>query len=284
MTEETTPEPLVPADVDLRGFPGFVLDVDRLLASELVALGEPAACWAALMLWVRAWKQSPPASLPDNDAILAAYSGAGRNWKKVKDTALRGFVKCSDGRLYHKVLAEEANKSWERRQKFKERSAKANEGRWAPARKPSSIQQGSDQGYQQGETQGHLQGLLEAPRKDSLAPPVEVKEKRSLKESKKENDDVKVPDSVPREAYAFESGIIRLNQKDFDQWKLAFSHLDLAAELLSLTKWAGEQGKNWFFAISGALAKRNREVGIKIEQAKNGQGAPTFEQQHDPRL
>jgi hypothetical protein len=60
--------------------------------------------------------------------------------------------------------------------------------------------------------------------------------------------------------YAFESGIIRLNQQHFDQWKNAFSHLELAAELLSLSQWAESEGKNWFHAVKGALAKRNREV------------------------
>ncbi|MCW6512625.1 hypothetical protein [Lichenifustis flavocetrariae] len=72
------PDPLVSPDVDLRGFSGFMLDVDRLLTSELVALGTPEECWAALMLWCRAWKQSPPASLPDDDRVLAAFSGAGK--------------------------------------------------------------------------------------------------------------------------------------------------------------------------------------------------------------
>ncbi|MCU0949535.1 MAG: YdaU family protein [Burkholderiaceae bacterium] len=112
--------PLVPAEVDLRGFSGFMLDVDRLLASELVALGTPEECWAATMLWCRAWKQQPPGSLPDDDRILAAFSGTGKRWPKVKAMALRGFVKCDDGRLYHRVLCEEVNKAWERRSEFRE--------------------------------------------------------------------------------------------------------------------------------------------------------------------
>lgn len=72
------------------------------------------------------------------------------------------------------------------------------------------------------------------------------------------------PDGVPSK-YAFESGVIRLNQRDFDQWRDAFPNLDLKAELLSLTEWAEHQSK-WFFAVSGALAKRNRDVGIRKSQ------------------
>lgn len=185
---DALPDPLVAADVDLRGFHGFMLNVDRLMASELVALGTPEECWAAMMLWCRAWKQTPPGSLPDDDRVLRAFSGAGPRWNKVRGMALRGFVKCSDGRLYHRVLCEEVNDAWERRKKFKERSAKANERRWAavhhggepralgggetgasgdPSGNPSTIQQGLLEGIQQGGG------------KDSLEPPVEVNEKRS---------------------------------------------------------------------------------------------------------
>jgi hypothetical protein len=72
--------------------------------------------------------------------------------------------------------------------------------------------------------------------------------------------------------YHFESGLIRLTAKDFTKWEKAFSYLDLAAELTGLTKWAGEQGpENWFFAVSGALAKRNREEKIRREKPANGQ-------------
>ena len=71
--------------------------------------------------------------------------------------------------------------------------------------------------------------------------------------------------------YAFESGRIRLNQRDLDVWKASFSHLDVPAELVGLTKWAGEQ-RDWFFAVAGALAKRNREQGAKIEAEKSRGG------------
>lgn len=65
--------------------------------------------------------------------------------------------------------------------------------------------------------------------------------------------------------YAFECGIIKLNQKDFDQWTLSFSHLDLRAELIALAEWAATLPKSkWFHAVAGALAKRNREQKTKV--------------------
>lgn len=152
------PEPLVPAGVSLKGMPAFQLDVERLLASELVALGSPAECWAALMLWCRAWQQTPPASLPNNDAVLAAFSGARERWPEVREMALRGFVLCSDGRLYHRVLAEQAIKAWasrlrfrelqkataERVKRYRERQA-AQHNRPQPARKPAKAAQKAGQ-------------------------------------------------------------------------------------------------------------------------------------------
>jgi hypothetical protein len=64
--------------------------------------------------------------------------------------------------------------------------------------------------------------------------------------------------------YFFESGVIRLTEKDFRKWQEAFSNLDLRAELIGLTQWADQQ-KDWFFAVSGALAKRNREIGLALK-------------------
>lgn len=75
-------------------------------------------------------------------------------------------------------------------------------------------------------------------------------------------------DAVP--TYAFENGIIRLTEKDFEKWRLAFTHLDLRAELIALTDWANQQGQGkWFFAVSGALAKRNREVKAAHDKPAN---------------
>lgn len=68
------------------------------------------------------------------------------------------------------------------------------------------------------------------------------------------------PANAGSSKYAFEDGVIRLNQRDFDNWQAAYKNLDLAAELLSLSQWASTERENWFHAVKGALAKRNRAV------------------------
>ncbi len=110
--------PLVRADCDLRDFPFMPLDVVRLRDSDLAALESPEACWAAVLLWCASWHQIPAASIPDDDRVLAKLAGFGKivkEWAKIKDGALRGWVKCSDGRLYHPVIAEKANEAFKRK-------------------------------------------------------------------------------------------------------------------------------------------------------------------------
>jgi hypothetical protein len=109
------PEPLTPNDCDLRDFAFMPLDVVRLRDSDMAATETPEACWAAVLLWAASWHQVPAASLPDDDRVLSNLSGYGRvvkEWQRVKEGALRGWVKCSDGRLYHPVVAEKACESW----------------------------------------------------------------------------------------------------------------------------------------------------------------------------
>jgi hypothetical protein len=111
----TLPAPLTAADSDLRDFIFMPLDVVRLRDSDIAAISSGDEFRCAVLLWCASWHQVPAASLPDDDLVLAQYAGFGRvvkEWKKVRDGALRGWVKCADGRLYHPVVAEKANEAW----------------------------------------------------------------------------------------------------------------------------------------------------------------------------
>jgi hypothetical protein len=121
---EALPEPLTPPDCDLRGLPFMPVDIVRLFDSDLYALSTGDEFKAALSLWGKAFLQVPAGSLPDDDRVLAHLSGAGTRWKKVKAMALRGFVKCFDGRLYHPVVCEKAIEAWSHRIRQRERAAK----------------------------------------------------------------------------------------------------------------------------------------------------------------
>lgn len=115
------PTPLTPAECDLSDFQYMELDVRRLRDSKFAAAAEGEAFRAGILLWCAAWHQLPAASLPDDDVELANLAGYGRvlkEWKKVRASALHGFVKCSDGRLYHPVIAEKALAAFAAKAKF----------------------------------------------------------------------------------------------------------------------------------------------------------------------
>jgi len=111
------PDPLVPAEVDLRDFKSMPLYVRRLRDSRFVSIRTPEEVLAGILLWSSSWHQVPAGSLPDDDVELSNLAGYGGHrgvslFKKVRAGALHNFVKCSDGRLYHPVVAEAALASW----------------------------------------------------------------------------------------------------------------------------------------------------------------------------
>jgi len=122
-TASELPDPLVPAEVDLRDFGFMPLDVRTLLTSSLwiKAKKDPRVAHAAVSLWCEAWHQVPAGSLPDDDEVLADLARCDeKEWKRIRERALAHFVKCSDGMLYHRLIAEKAIEAWERREDFRE--------------------------------------------------------------------------------------------------------------------------------------------------------------------
>jgi hypothetical protein len=109
------PEPLMPANVDLRDFPYMPLEVERLFGSEFHARANDPEWRAGVTLWLKSFHQVPAASLPNDDVALARLAELGRDvkaWRRIKKGALRGWLLCRDGRLYHRVVAEKALEAW----------------------------------------------------------------------------------------------------------------------------------------------------------------------------
>lgn len=184
--------------------------------------------------------------LPDDDKKLARIAKmTDREWKAAKAT-LQGFF--HDGWKHERIDGEIREAG---------RLAESNAGKARGAATKRWAKHNS----------GKQQALPEACSEDapSNAPECTLHTTQSKEED--------TPNGVTTKSYAFEDGVIRLNQRDFDNWARAFSQLDLAAELLSLSKWAESEGKNWFHAVKGALAKRNREVKAARERtaAQGGQ-------------
>jgi 5-methylcytosine-specific restriction endonuclease McrA len=130
-------EPLSPPGLDLRDFDWMPLDVQRLRDSDLSVLATGDAFRAAVLLWCASWHQVPAGSLPTDDRLLANLAGYGRDlkgWGLAKADAMRGFVECSDGRLYHPVVAEKAIEADAQRNKQRKRTEAATSAHWGDDR------------------------------------------------------------------------------------------------------------------------------------------------------
>src|SRR5215475_6695062 len=68
------PEPLVPVDTDVRGFPCMLLGCQQVLDSDFNAIANDAEFRAGVTLWLKAWHQVPAGSLPNDERVLA-YNG-----------------------------------------------------------------------------------------------------------------------------------------------------------------------------------------------------------------
>jgi hypothetical protein len=128
------PDPFCSVEIELQDFPSMPLDVVRLRDSDLAAVATAEEFRAGVLLWCAAWHQVPAGSIPDDERILARLAGYGRDveaWCAVAAGATHGFVKCSDGRLYHPVVCEKALQVFAKRQNQSRRTANATKARLA---------------------------------------------------------------------------------------------------------------------------------------------------------
>jgi len=135
--------PLTPDDCDLRDSKFMPMYVQALLNSGFNAMLDDTAWRAGVTLWLKAWHQVPAASLPAGDEDLCALAGFGRDlkrWKKVRDKALRGWIACDDGRLYHPLIAEAALEAWISRLLSRVTSAAGHARRWGTAFDPAPVE------------------------------------------------------------------------------------------------------------------------------------------------
>jgi len=147
ITPEGVPNPFVPAEVELRDFPFIPLDCVRFRDSGLVSEASSDEDFAqigiAVVLWTIAWHQTPAATLPGDERAIAKLVGFGRDldgWRRLSPGAMRGFVKCSDGRFHHPVIAEKALEAWIGKLTKRLRGGKGNAVRHRYAFDPTALE------------------------------------------------------------------------------------------------------------------------------------------------
>lgn len=136
-------EPFTPENCDLRDFPRMMLDIQRLRNSPFDAIADDAAWRAGLNLWMSAWHAIPAASLESEEAALCKAAGLGRDlrtWKRIRAAAMRGWVLCNDGRLYHETVAEIALEAWLEKLAQRLSSGAGNAKRWGTVFDPAPVE------------------------------------------------------------------------------------------------------------------------------------------------
>lgn len=127
---EPLPEPLTPAACDLTDYRRMPLHVGRLLGSStwIDAALRPRVGHALMTLWAESWRQVPCGSLPDSDVQLFRMSMCPelKEWRGIREEVRSSFTLCSNGRLYHPVVAEMALECWLDKLHVRRRSALGN--------------------------------------------------------------------------------------------------------------------------------------------------------------
>lgn len=123
MTSQASGPAPYPPDTRAKGW-RLELDTERIRQSDTWAVASPELRPWLLLLWMTAWEQTPVASLPDDDMLIAARIGMPIDaFAQAKGVLLRGWALADDGRLYHRTLTELVLAMEERKQKERERKA-----------------------------------------------------------------------------------------------------------------------------------------------------------------
>lgn len=127
------PEPPVKPETNLKGFDYIPLEIVRLRKSKAwsMAKRDPALGFYMINLWMASWLEVPAGSLEDDDQTLAdAAMCSAKRWPYIRESVMRHWIKCSDGRLYHPVVCEKVSEAWSSRQEHIARAKAGARARW----------------------------------------------------------------------------------------------------------------------------------------------------------
>lgn len=100
------PESPFPPDLKAKGW-RFELDYERIETSDTWALARDEIKPWLLMLWYKAWQQTPIGSYPNNDEVISRKIGMDADmFSGYRHILMRGWKLHDDGRLHHPVIIE----------------------------------------------------------------------------------------------------------------------------------------------------------------------------------
>lgn len=258
---------------DVRCLPYMPLQIERLRKSKawLRCKRKPELAFYMMNLWMRAWHEVPAGSIEDDDDVLAdAAMASPQEWESLKVEILHGWER-RDGRIWHSAVTGIATEGAAKLRKNKNRTSAARQ----------ALADGRSASVTESVTDTVTSSVTEPATKTVAGPEGKGREGKRIEIISSSNDD----DAANTAEYAFEAKTIRLLAKDLANWKKAFPHISVEAELWALDEWAGEKGSRWFTAVSGALAKKERDAVERINaaQAARAMGGEA-RRRSDPRI
>lgn len=245
-------------DLDVQRLPYMPLQIERLRKSKawLRCKRNPEIAFYMVNLWMRAWHEIPAGSIEDDDDVLAdAAMCSPEKWEELKDDILRGWDR-RDGRVWHSTVTEIATDAVGKLRVNKFRTAAAREAR--ESKRQSSVTDTVTDTVTDAATENVTDSVTEHEGKG--------REEKGIEDNTTSDDVVAAAPSISQ-VFAFEAQTIRLSPAHLEQWRKAFPHISLEAELLALDEWAGTKGNRWFAAVSGALAKKERAAVDRVRAA-----------------
>lgn len=254
-------------DLDVQRLPYMPLQIERLRKSKawLRCKRNPEIAFYMVNLWMRAWHEIPAGSIEDDDDVLAdAAMCSPEKWEELKDDILKGWDR-RDGRVWHSTVIEIATEAVGKLRMNKSRTAAAREARELQRR--SSVADAVTENVTDSVTEHEGKG----------------REEKGIEDKTTSDDVVAAAPSISQD-FAFEAQSIRLTAAHLEQWRKAFPHVALEAELWALDEWAGTKGNRWFTAVSGALAKKERAAAERVSTAAAVRDRGGGPRRADPRI
>jgi uncharacterized protein YdaU (DUF1376 family) len=231
---------------------------------------------AYLLILMSMWRNG--GKLPNDERRLAIIAKMTLDKWRRYGRGIMDLLVVEDGMVTQKRLLQELEKS---RSKIEKKRAAGKAGGTAKSLKTKgskvadSVAEEVADEQQEGKQTAALYSLLSTTPKK---PSVSVGEEASADEPLPwEVDPVKPdadPEPAPRPApktYAFEEGIVRLTEADFEKWRARYPNINLESRLASMVEWAEvlqKEGKNWFRVFPARLAKLEEEARTKKEEVR----------------
>jgi hypothetical protein len=99
--------PPYPDDLRARSY-SPIFDLQRIRQSSTWLSASPEVRPWLVLLWLLSWESIPAGTYPADDAVIIARLGCQPEFFKMyRDQLMRGWYRCTDGRLYHPVITEQ---------------------------------------------------------------------------------------------------------------------------------------------------------------------------------